>query len=426
MKNLKNFQFLFPQLFINLLFSMSCFASIYPQFAYKPPVSKLELTSGFNFTSIKQIENSNSGTPFLGIRLQMPLNKEFFLETGAELAYFEYSSFTAFPKIRNTYLRFKIVPQFKINNFMKFGAGLQRSFLFSSNTITLHDKNWNGSSYYNPKPDFGSTLDYFIGFDIDLYNRVGMGVNLTASLTDPAFTIRNFQFSVHYTLNGESEKKPSQKDIANQQIKDLKNGVLLVRLKTSTSKIKALQKAGYTDEAARVEQEQLKDSKEIMQAFADGFSFCQVRFFTSDKSLQIRNRMFKNVFVDEGLKIDSTIVVPEKETFFIADFDYVSNDTAAYFSNYKTEQTPDGPARVPEYYGGTEIDFSALVISDSNFIQLQKPFPFYTRTAFKSYKENPVQLIFLFPVALISDTWSYADVVKKMDKKLLKFYSKSK
>ena len=128
MKNLKNFQFLFPQLFINLLFSMSCFASIYPQFAYKPPVSKLELTSGFNFTSIKQIENSNSGTPFLGIRLQMPLNKEFFLETGAELAYFEYSSLTAFPKIRNTYLRFKIVPQFKINNFMKFGAGLQRSF----------------------------------------------------------------------------------------------------------------------------------------------------------------------------------------------------------------------------------------------------------------------------------------------------------
>lgn len=409
------------------MLSMSCFTSIYPQYAYKPPVCKLELTSGFNFTSIKQIENSNSGKPFVGIQLRLPLNEKYFLKTGIEYAYFDFSNYTSYPRIRNSYLKLKIVPQIRIANFMKFGAGLQGSFIINSKLITLNGDSWNGKSTHLLKSDFGSTLDYFIGFDVDLYNRVGIGVNLTASLTEPAYTIRNFQFSVHYTLNGENEKKPSQKDIANQQIRDLKNGVLLVRLKTSTSKIKALQKAGYTDEAARVEQEQLKDSKEIMQAFTDGFSFCRVYFFTSDKSLQIRNRMFKNVFVGEDLSVDSTItLLVEKETFFIADFDYVSNDTAAYFSNYKTEQTSDGPARVPEYYGGTQIDFSALVISDSNFIQLQKPFPFYTRTAFKSYKKHPEQLIFLFPLALISDTWSYADVVKKMNKKLLKFYNQSK
>jgi hypothetical protein len=409
-----------------MLLYLGCAGFIYPQYIYKPSANRFELTGGFNFSHIKQIKNSNSGTPFLGIQFQLPLNKKFCLETGAELAYFEFSSFTAFPKIRNTYLRLKIVPQIKLNNFMKFGAGLQRSVLLSSNMITLRDKSWYGSSYYYPKMDFASTLDYYIGFDVDLYNRVGIGVNLSGPFTEPTYTIRNIQFSVHYALNGESEKKPSQKDIANQQIRDLKNGVLLVRLKTSKSKIEALQKAGYTEEANKVEQEQIKENKEIMQAFADGFSFCQVRFFTSDKSLQIRNRMFKNVFVDEGLEVDSTIAVPDNETFFIADFDFVSSDTAAYFSNYKTEQTSDGPARVPEYYGGTEIDFPALVISDSNFIQLQKPFPFYTRTAFKSYKKHPEQLIFLFPVALISDTWSYADVVKKMDKKLLKFYSQSK
>jgi len=425
MKNLKKIRFHFLSSFLSMLLYLGCAGFIYPQYIYKPSANRFELTGGFNFSHIKQIENSNSGTPFLGIQLQVPLSEKYFVRTGAELAYFEYSNFTSYPRIRNIYLKVRMVPQIKIANFIKFGVGLQGSLLLNSSIISLGE-NTNTTSLYPLQSEFGSTLDYYIGFDVDLYNRVGIGVNLSGPFTEPTYTIRNIQFSVHYALNGENEKKPSPKDIANQQIRDLKNGVLLVRLKTSTSKIKALQKAGYTDEAAKVEQEQLKDSKEIMQAFADGFSFCQVRFFTSDKSIQIKNRMFKNVFVDEGLKIDSTIVVPEKETFFIADFDFVSKDTATYFSNYKTVQTPNGPSRSPEYYGGTEINFSALVISDSNFVQLQQPFPFYTRTAFKSYKKNPEQLIFLFPVALISDTWSYADVVKKMDKKLLKFYNQSK
>lgn len=381
---------------------------------------KFELTAGFNFASIKQIENSSSGKPFFGLQLQMPINDDFSLKSGAEFAYFDFSSVTVYPKIQNIYLKLKLIPQVKIANFIKFGAGFQGSFLLNSSVLTLgRSSNWASMSPFSS--GFKSTTDYLVGFDIDLYKRVSVGLNASASLTDPSYKVRTFQFSVNYDLLGKTEKQRSPKEIARQQIHDLRNGVLLVRLHTSKTKIEALRNAGHKEKAIEAEQAQLIENQKIIEAFTNYFSFCRVLFFTSDKSLQIKNRIYKNAFVNMDLKIDTTISLTENETVFIASFDFVCNDTNSYSSGYKTANPANGRDRMVTYYGGTEMNFSALVIYDASFVLLKHPFPYYSRTHFKSMKEHPEMWAFMFPVALFSKTWSYDDVVEKMNKKLLKF-----
>lgn len=406
--------------FLFLIFSECFISSIYSQNGQSKSELKFEVAAGLNFGRIKQIDNSNSAKPFLGIQLQMPLYKEFSLKSGAEFAYFDFSNFTAYPKIRNSYLKLKLIPQVKIANFAKFGAGLQYSFLLKSSVLTLGES-YNNASMYQFESVFTSTLNYVIGFDIELYRRLSMGLNASASVTDPSYTQRTFQVSVNYNVLGKSEKRPSAKAIARQQIHDLRNGILLVRLHTSKTKIEALRSAGHQKKAIEAEQSQLEENQKIIEAFSNYFSFCRVLFFTSDKSVQIKNGIYNNAFVDNDLMIDTTISLSENEKVFIASFDFVSNDTNSYCSGYKTINPANGRDRMVTYYGGTEMNFSALVIYDASFVLLKHPFPYYSRTHFKSMKEHPEMWAFMFPVALFSKTWSYDDVVERMNDKLLKF-----
>lgn len=407
-------------LFLFLIFSECFVSSIYSQNGQSKSELKFEVASGLNFTSIKQIENSNSAKPFLGIQLQMPFYNEFSLKSGAEFAYFDFSNFTAYPKIRNSYLQLKLIPQVRIANFAKFGAGLQYSFLLKSSVLTLGES-YNNATMYQFESDFTSTLDYVIGFDIDLYRRVSMGLNASASLTDPSYALRTFKVSVNYNVLGKSEKRPSAKAIARQQIQDLRNGVLLVRLQTSKTKIDALRSAGHQKKAIEAEQAQFAENQKIMKAFSENFSFCPVYFFTSDKTLQVKNRIFSNVFVDSTLQIDSTISLPQDIKIFFAEFGTIGDDENYGKTGYRYQNPANMREKIPSFQGGAEIQFSALVVYDSNFVQLKRPFPYYVRSHFKSIKKHPEMMLFMFPYVLDSNIWSFADVVEKMNNKLLKF-----
>ncbi|MDZ7740369.1 MAG: hypothetical protein U5Q03_01055 [Bacteroidota bacterium] len=77
----------------------------------------------------------------------------------------------------------------------------------------------------------------------------------------------------------------------------LKEGVLLVRLKTSANTIAALRKAGHQEKASqRVEQQYIENLK-IMQAFRKHYDFCRVEFFYSNKSSQLAQGELENIFL---------------------------------------------------------------------------------------------------------------------------------
>jgi len=412
-------------LFLFLIFSVFFTYPIYSQNGQSKSEHKFELTTGFNFTSIRQIENSNSAKPFLGIQLQMPLNDEFSLKSGAEFAYFDFSNFTAYPKIRNSYLRLRLIPQVKIANFVKFGAGLQGSLLLNSAELTLGNSCYN-ASIYQFESSFNSSLDYWIGFDIDLYKRVSIGLNASASVTEPSYALHTFQFSVNYNVLGKSEKLPSAKDIARQQILDLRNGVLLVRLKSPTSNFLVLEKAKSKMKVQKIELSQIEENQKIMKAFRENFTFCPVYFFTSDKTLQVKNGFFSNAFLDSTFSIDSSISLPQNAKIFIAEFGNVNDDGNYGKTGYKIRNPGNMKERMPTCQGGTEMQFSALVLYDSSFVQLKNPFPYYVRTYFKSIRKHPEMMIFMFPYALDSNIWSYEKAVKKMNNNLGKFFAESK
>ena len=71
-------------------------------------------------------------------------------------------------------------------------------------------------------------------------------------------------------------------EIAKGHIRNLKKGVLLVRLRTSANSIAALEKQGKLAEAKKLKQQQLAKNKKMQQAFLANYTFTPVYFFDSE------------------------------------------------------------------------------------------------------------------------------------------------
>ena len=80
-----------------------------------------------------------------------------------------------------------------------------------------------------------------------------------------------------------SQNRAEQHEIAKTQIKELKEGVLLVRLHTKQPVIDAMKERGSFKKAHYIKEKQEAVNKEIVAAFKD-FDFCKVYFFYSQFS----------------------------------------------------------------------------------------------------------------------------------------------
>ncbi len=66
---------------------------------------------------------------------------------------------------------------------------------------------------------------------------------------------------------------------AKTKLKQLKEGVILVRLFTNDAKISGLEAAGKTMEARKAAEQQQRENKDILLSFSQVFQFCPVYFF---------------------------------------------------------------------------------------------------------------------------------------------------
>ena len=97
-------------------------------------------------------------------------------------------------------------------------------------------------------------------------------------------------------------KAQNTQAIADSNILAMKEGVLLVRLVRHTAKIEQLRKMNQEDQAAKVEKEDAKKNKKVMEAFAENFDFCPVYFFYSDYSIDVKNKAFGG-YISENMEI---------------------------------------------------------------------------------------------------------------------------
>jgi len=163
-------------------------------------------------------------------------------------------------------------------------------------------------------------------------------------------TIILFLFSLTFA----TAQTPRENAAAN--IRMLKQGALLVRLKTSENYMNVLLRRNDKEGAERVRQQQETENKAIAKAFHDNFTFCKVYFFYSNKSDEIRNGNFKGNLYNDELQPDSTF---SGNNYLVGEF------------------------------GTTQLtNIEGFIIEDHEYKQMQEPFPFLTRKNKMGVKER--------------------------------------
>ena len=152
-------------------------------------------------------------------------------------------------------------------------------------------------------------------------------------------------------------------EMSKQAIYDLKNGVLVVRLKSGGNKLKALERVAnspsvskkdkekFDEKIAAQKQDTRKENERLMVALKEKYSFSEVLYFADSAVHLLKEGVQSGYFLNENFEIDPAISLNGK-TYLIA------------------------------YYGATnsatKMGEEGLVILDSNFKELVAPFPHYT------------------------------------------------
>ena len=152
-------------------------------------------------------------------------------------------------------------------------------------------------------------------------------------------------------------------EITKQAIKDLKNGVLVVRLKTGNSQLKALERVANSPSVSEEEKEKFK-----------------IKIVSLKKEIQLENEsliqsMKENYFFSEVLYIADTTVYLLKE-----------NNQHGYFLNEKMEVDKsislNDKSYLIAYYGATasstKSGVEGIVVLGRDFKELADPFPHFT------------------------------------------------
>jgi hypothetical protein len=175
-----------------------------------------------------------------------------------------------------------------------------------------------------------------------------------------------------FTCPAQAQRK---RDRAKDNIVMLKEGALLVRLRTSDLQIEGLKKMGKTEEAEKLKAEQEARNNSIIAAFKKEFTFCKVYFFYSSHSADVTAGNCKGIIFDADLNLYADF---NCEKCLVGEFD-------------KSETT----------------SLDAFIIKNRNYEQLKSPFPYLVR----------------LNQAFVS-TRSDEKIVQTLNGRLFEFYSK--
>lgn len=192
---------------------------------------------------------------------------------------------------------------------------------------------------------------------------------------------------------------------ARQYIFDLKDGVLLFRLKTQKNIINAYREKGLFERADKLELKQLNLNKEIVSNVQNTFNFCPTYFFFSDFSNHVINQQLDSVvFLNANLEPDTSIHITSKK-FLTAEFGRLQQQTGE--SDYYQETT---------YTGVSTLDNEAFVMMNQKFRQLRSPFPYQGPRVSNYSTESWSNQLYNF----------YARSIQKLERETLRMERKAK
>ena len=384
---------------------------------------------GFSFTRLDALaadEVKALARPYLGLSASYAMSHRWRTTFGGYFA-MRSSILDNSYRVEQNGIDLHFAQQYKLDDFyFNFGILMQSTITektsFKSNSN--FDRQGAQEKVYNvPRfqmmPSFG--VEFKLMDNWRFFTNYAIGINNQSS---------NLQFGISYRINKrnpapESERR-RRKRIAQRQIRELRNGALLVRLKTSRLAINAMRARGYDQLAEETQKNQRVENLSLINAFRSAYNFSEIKFFYSEDSRNVREGDFEGIFLNDSLEKDPAIVLQSRKNIFTCELTNIEEDTAMYFSHY--EWVPTGnfaEVQVPRFYGGGENTFYALVIKDQDYNQLSRPFPYYSRALFKSMEEHPGHGIFYFiPKLFFSDTPKGS--VEDLNRKLYRYWHKQK
>ena len=220
------------------------------------------------------------------------------------------------------------------------------------------------------------------------------------------------------------EENPSNRQLAEQQIMQLRNGVLVVRLKTNEKSINAYRRSGKTKLADKLEKENLETNLDLMKAFLNYFNFSKVLFIKAKDTRKLIDRQ-SSIFLNGKFEIDSSINLGN-QYFFVSEFGSLMAPISNGKNKYSLKHTE---------VSSSPSSSSAIFIMDTNLTQLKDPFPYYADVyILASYLLAPLSVI-LIPQAILPTSKmeqhtslgknknSYDQAVLRLDRKLIKYFS---
>jgi hypothetical protein len=171
------------------------------------------------------------------------------------------------------------------------------------------------------------------------------------------------------------------KATASRQIRDLKSGVLLFRLPQNKVAIQSARDSGFVITAARMEKKLLERNLEVVAHMRKYFTFCDVYFIYADQTEKVMEHQWNEIeFLSDSLTIDKSIALPDVPVF-TAELTLLRADTARIATGEVMRRNDDGELKtVQTYTSSPDPMFEALIIKSDQFVQLHKPFPYYSRT----------------------------------------------
>ncbi|MBI9035682.1 MAG: outer membrane beta-barrel protein [Bacteroidales bacterium] len=260
------------------------------------------VNAGLNVCKFDKI-NYNFGygsKPSIGLYSKHKLNDKYYLYPSIQYSLRGSGSENPDFKMENQYLDLNCLVQYRVSNQFYLQSGLSYFGLLASNEIVNQGGNWTGMERRSIE-GFTSEFHLPVGFEFKLQNNVNLGFNYY--IPTGSSNASCFQFSISvlfYNREGKEQSYRKIKRIASeQQIQQLKEGTLLVRLSTSENKIEYLREVGENTRADIVKNNQDIENKEIISSFNKELNFCDVAFFYSNKTKEVGERVFDRIFINK-------------------------------------------------------------------------------------------------------------------------------
>lgn len=310
-------------------------------------------------------------TPFFGLEMLYPLQKNNHIRFGGFYSMKSSKSLNNI-KYRNNFISVYANYHYNISKSFFLTIGPQYSVLLSANSL-------NGA-IKESIPGYDSYMSVNAGIDFQLQSHLNLGVIYEYPITNSKLaTWPSIKVKLSLIIDKQLfkiDKKVSNKEYSKVKLQELKRTALLVRLRGYKKQIDAYSERGDTAMVKLMKQKRDEHNQSIIDAFATEFDFCPVYFFYNFDTKKIKDKDFKNVFVNKSLEIDGTIEF-DLDTFLIGELGYTLTDTMLSPSHVDRYKNRHNMSEGYVSYDQVESDIGhyGFNIRNQDFVFLDKPFP---------------------------------------------------